>query len=144
LEEHLSEEQGVVSSILTGTTIYFGGVLRIIVCGSRSIKDKHAVWELLNQIEPTVIFHGGAKGADVLAKLWANLNSVEQVEIKADWTTHGKAAGPIRNQLILDRFGDAVDEVWAFVDKPLETSKGTFDMVSRCKKRDLTVHVVEL
>lgn len=48
------------------------------------------------------LHHGGAKGADSLAAEYASLNGWGVVERKADWDEHGRAAGPIRNQQMVD------------------------------------------
>jgi hypothetical protein len=58
---------------------------------------------------------------------------------EAAWDMHGKAAGAIRNQRMLDE--GKPDEVWAFTDD-LATSKGTADMVRRARKADVPVYVV--
>jgi hypothetical protein len=49
---------------------------------------------------------GGARGADALAKEWAMTKA--DLEIKADWKKYGPAAGPIRNQQMLDWGPDLV------------------------------------
>jgi hypothetical protein len=44
------------------------------------------------------LVHGGARGADSLSGLWATTRQVSDVRVyEADWATHGKRAGPIRN-----------------------------------------------
>jgi hypothetical protein len=46
---------------------------------------------------------GGARWADALAKEWAmTKGKLKRFEIKADWKRYGSAAGPIRNQQMLD------------------------------------------
>jgi hypothetical protein len=54
----------------------------------------------------------------------------------ADWTRHGKAAGPKRNQLMLDK--EKPDLVIAFPG-----GKGTADMVARAKAQGFKVMEVE-
>lgn len=54
---------------------------------------------------------------------------------KADWKEHGKAAGPIRNQKMIDRKPDYV--IALHVD--LESSKGTKDCAKRAEKENLKV-----
>lgn len=45
------------------------------------------------------LIHGGARGADSLSHEWAASRQVSDVRVyKADWRTHRKAAGPIRNK----------------------------------------------
>jgi hypothetical protein len=89
-----------------------------------------------------VLIHGNGKGADTLADDWAFMrDNVLHWAFPADWDTHGRKAGPIRNQRMLD--DGKPDLVLAFVDKPLEKSRGTADMVRRAHKADVPVYVVE-
>lgn len=78
--------------------------MRILITGSRDWDVPSVMAQaLLSAIPPrtalsTVVVHGGAKGADTLAGVMARVLSA-QVEVHpADWTQHGKAAGPIRNK----------------------------------------------
>lgn len=142
---------------------------RILVCGSRTwgLWDKQADPTRLNNdnmhslISSTlqllwrvhgeyVVVHGDAKGADRIAaasvSIWKGSvfsrysDSMVAVEPHpADWDKHGKAAGPIRNQEMLDT---GIDLCYAFVDKPLEESRGTADMVSRCAKAGVPTVIV--
>lgn len=87
------------------------------------------------------IIQGGAKGADDIAGRWANEQAdVKMIQVNADWTTHGLAAGPIRNQQMLDLDPTMV---YAFVDKPLKDSKGTADMVKKARAANVPVFVFE-
>lgn len=127
---------------------------RILVCGGRDFDD----WELLrstlyditdernwiiekdiafNYLPNVVIIHGGAKGADELADQWAVINWTGLEEYKADWKTHGKRAGPIRNQRMLDE--GKPDLVVAF---PTPTSVGTWDMVRRSQKNKIETIII--
>lgn len=119
--------------------------MRILVCGGRNFYDYTLVSKTLNALFPstddmstwlpppdTVIIHGGAKGADSLADQWAVTKGVEIEEYKADWIKHGRAAGPIRNQLMLDK--GKPDLVIAFPG-----GAGTADMVRRAKKAGIPV-----
>lgn len=75
------------------------------------------------------IIAGGAKGADTLAIDYAVTNFCPFKEFPADWDKHGRAAGPIRNQQMLDEGKPCL--VVAF---PTEKSRGTWDMIRRAKK----------
>ena len=58
------------------------------------------------------VIHGGARGADRYAREWATrrlsehpfpgLLNIYVKEFPADWETHAKAAGPIRNRRMLE------------------------------------------
>ncbi len=112
---------------------------KILVCGGREYCDWRNVDRTLkfftSNLDNPVIIQGGAKGADFLAKAWAIYNEIDWQEYPANWTKHGKAAGPIRNQQMLDE--GKPDLVIAF---PGDT--GTADMVKRAKEAG--VRVVEI
>jgi hypothetical protein len=104
--------------------------MRVLVCGGRDL-DWATAWNKLEagleaEIEgkPSVIIHGGAKGADEGAARWAKDAHIPARCYPADWKKHGKAAGPIRNQRMLDE--GKPDVVVA-----LPGGKGTADMVRR-------------
>lgn len=113
--------------------------LRVIVCGGRRYRNGPLVWQTLDGLLKArgkfVLLQGGAPGADRLAKLWAKYRAVPDVEFKADWTQHGMAAGPIRNQQMLDA---GASLVVAFAG-----GRGTADMVWQAKRRDIEVIEVE-
>ena len=78
------------------------------------------------------VIHGGARGADTVAARWAEAHSLEVVKFPADWQRHGRAAGGIRNQQMLDE--GHPDAVVAFPG-----GVGTADMVRRAKAAGLPV-----
>lgn len=73
------------------------------------------------------IISGGAKGADTEAARWAVQNKVKLVEYPADWATHGRAAGPIRNEQII-KDCDFVLAIWDGL------SRGTANSLSIAKR----------
>jgi hypothetical protein len=121
---------------------------RILVCGSRSWQG-HAAEDAMRRILPPwlvhvnpTLIHGDAHGADRIAAQIARECAVDRVlSYPADWGKHGKAAGPIRNQRMLEE--GKPDLVLAFIDKPLAKSRGTADMVRRARKAGVPVYVVE-
>jgi hypothetical protein len=86
-----------------------------------------------------VIVHGGAKGADSIAEEEAEKLGRDVEVYRADWKRHGRAAGPIRNQRMLDESDPAA--VFAF--RCPGHSPGTDDMVRRARARGVQVYVVE-
>ena len=54
------------------------------------------------------------------------------------WDKYQNAAGPIRNQQMIDE--GKPDICLAF---PTKKSRGTWDMVSRCRKHNILVHIYE-
>lgn len=95
--------------------------------------------EALNRIKETVeieaLVEGDAKGADRLAGCWAVENDIPNKKYPADWKKHGKGAGPIRNQVMLDE--ENITLVVAFPG-----GDGTKDMIDRAKKAGLPVYEV--
>ncbi len=78
------------------------------------------------------LIQGGARGADYFAWEWANERGVMCGSYPADWDAHGKRAGPIRNQQMIDE--GKPDGVVAFPG-----GRGTKDMVDRAEKAGLKV-----
>jgi len=76
---------------------------------------------------PAKVVHGAARGADALADAWGYTMAVPVERVPADWKANGRAAGPIRNQKMLDEHKPTV--VIAFPG-----GRGTADMVARSKK----------
>ncbi len=109
---------------------------QVLVCGGRKFKDKETLFTVLNSIKISKVIHGGAKGADSLAKEWAETHDIPQVGIPADWERYGKSAGPIRNQQMLDIYKP--DLVIAFPG-----GRGTADMIKRAREANVIVLKVE-
>lgn len=78
------------------------------------------------------IISGMAQGADTAAVDWAVINYTKVHEFPADWKTHGKKAGPIRNQQMIDEGNP--DVVIAFPG-----GVGTTDMIRKAKKHGIKV-----
>jgi hypothetical protein len=112
--------------------------VRVIVCGGRDYCNEEKVFSVLDRLEPTFVIEGGADGADLLAYRWATRNlDLERNHqcFKAEWVKHGKRAGPMRNQRMLDE--GKPDLVLAFPG-----GKGTADMVRRAKRAGIEVREV--
>lgn len=76
--------------------------LIVLACGSRDWANEPKVREVLDGLNPTQLVQGDARGADAMAKAWAYENHVYAANFPADWATHGRAAGAIRNKQMLD------------------------------------------
>ena len=111
--------------------------MRVLVCGGRDFADRDTVFRALNALAEKYgrlnVIQGGARGADRLALDWAlQAPSVQLSNYPADWQRHGKAAGAIRNQQMLDE--GKPDLVLAFPG-----GRGTADMVRRAKAAGIPV-----
>lgn len=80
----------------------------------------------------SVIIHGAARGADLEAGYWARRQMIAEEPYRADWKRDGKAAGPIRNQRMIEE--GKPDLVVAFPG-----GRGTADMVRRARLAGLEV-----
>lgn len=109
--------------------------MRVLVCGGRDYDDAARVAAELRKVNPSIIIEGGATGADYCAAHWAAKAGVLVETFAADWKTHGRAAGPIRNQRMIDE--GKPDLVIAFPG-----GRGTADMVRRARKAGIEVRQV--
>lgn len=78
---------------------------RVLVFGGRDFNDETAVFGALDcHVVPRrdTVIQGGAPGADRLAREWCRINFCRYENFPADWQKHGRAAGPIRNQQMID------------------------------------------
>lgn len=130
----------------------------ILVCGTRKIDQKKAYFLVRDALDKIIIeknwitkpdeygnflpevkiIAGSAKGIDTAAVDYAVANWQEFEEFPADWNKHGRSAGPIRNQQMLDE--GKPDLVVAF---PGPESVGTWDMIRRAEKAGVEVIIIE-
>lgn len=103
----------------------------VLVTGDRNWDNRERLWQVLDSLPVELLVQGGATGADRCAQLWANDRFINSVEYPARWDVYGRAAGPVRNQEMLDK--EHPDLVVAFHDD-FEHSRGTADMVRRARK----------
>jgi hypothetical protein len=82
------------------------------------------------------IISGGAAGADSLAERYATYWDIQITVVKPDWEKHGKVAGFIRNQEMIDLVPDMVIAFWD------GKSKGTADIINRAKKAKIKTLIV--
>ncbi len=114
---------------------------RVIVAGSRSFNDYALLKDKLDKAflkhKPTSIVCGEASGADTLGRRYAEENGIKIDSFPADWNTHGKQAGYIRNE---EMAGNA-DALIAF---HVNNSAGTRHMINTAKKMGLQVRVINI
>lgn len=116
---------------------------RILVTGSRHLKDSQILSETLDGVleslkrfrpsDEVTLVHGGAQGADALAAMWASERMLDIERHEADWHKHKRAAGPIRNQKMVD---SGADICVAFL---ADDSVGTADCIKRAIKAGIPV-----
>lgn len=108
----------------------------VLVCGGRDYHDREFLFLQLSTLHEEdkieKIINGGAPGADTLSTLWAARTGVQFSIYRADWHRHGMAAGPIRNQRMLD--DGKPNLVVAFPG-----GTGTADMVRKARAANVKV-----
>lgn len=113
---------------------------RWLICGGRGFTDAAMMERVLSELvvargTPECVIHGNARGADILGGAWARSVDIEVHEepaTKEEWLKYGKAAGPIRNQRMLDTWKPNL--VIAFPGKT-----GTADMVERAYEAGIEI-----
>ena len=110
----------------------------VLVCGGRDYSDFPMVCVVLDDEHARIpigkIVHGAASGADTLADQWARMRGIEVQPFPADWKTHKRAAGPIRNREMLTT---SPALVVAF-----RGGSGTADMIKAANKAGVPVKVI--
>ena len=115
---------------------------RILVTGSRNWTDVDKVRRTLGLFLPDPygvdimpeLVHGDARGLDrMAAMIWQDWMG-PTMAYPAQWDLYGNAAGPIRNQAMVDAGGYSV--CLAF---PIGESRGTRDCMDRARKAGILV-----
>ncbi len=91
--------------------------------------------EVLDDLDISEIVSGGARGADSLARRYAQLRGIKLTEFLPDWKTLGRSAGILRNIKIID----SAERVVAFWNG---TSRGTKHAISYAKAQKKPVKIV--
>lgn len=96
--------------------------------------------------QKVLFVHGNARGADLVGSAWAKRNGLPQIAFpvtSSDWARDGKAAGPLRNQRMLD-FAVSHSIPVALVAFPLGESRGTQSMLRYARSLSVTnLHISE-
>lgn len=110
--------------------------MKVIVAGGRDITAKNAVLEAIKESGFTIteLISGGASGVDAVGEWWAAEAGVPIKRFLADWSKHGKSAGPKRNAQMA-AYADALVLVWD------GKSRGSASMLAEAKKKGLKVFV---
>jgi len=120
--------------------------VKVMVTGSRRWKAREPIQNaLFRHFTPggvNILIVGDASGADCIAADIARLEIPFEVKVhRAAWGKHGKAAGPMRNQRMVDQKPDVC---LAFPTVSEDTpGSGTWDAVRRARKAGIPVEVLE-
>lgn len=116
---------------------------RVLICGDRHWNNYDLILRCVRKAHATepidIIIEGEARGADVMGRQAAEELGILIAPFPAEWDRLGRAAGPIRNQQMLDE--GKPTEVWCFHNN-LRESKGTADMFHRSLNAGLLVYAI--
>lgn len=121
--------------------------MRILICGTRTVFGENVIDDAVSRSRwnglITRVVSGGQKrydrkqrtyyGADYWGERWAFARDIPVDRYPADWNKHGRSAGPIRNQQMIDTNPDGVIAIWD------GQSADTRDLISRAKAAGIEV-----
>lgn len=137
--------------------------MKLVICGSRTVCDEEMpsaltargttiphtrrnpeinILRVIHALEklgwrPTEIVSGCARGGDRVGELVAKRMGLPIKRFPADWNTHGKRAGYLRNAEMV-AYADAVLALWD------GKSKGTKHTIDIARQAGKPAHVVEM
>jgi len=115
--------------------------MRVLICGDRNWTNRDSIRSWIAKLQDwgyDTVIEGAARGADRIAGEEAAKANLKVIWVPADWDKYGRAAGPIRNRVMLDM---SPDLVLAF-HNDLGKSKGTADTVREAERRNIRTIVV--
>lgn len=109
---------------------------KVAIIGSRRYPDLSAVAAYVDLLPAgTTVVSGGAIGVDQAAEFAATRRGLRVESYHPDWDKNGKAAGFIRNRVVVER----CDRLVAFW---YEGSHGTADAISRAREAGKPVKII--
>jgi predicted Rossmann fold nucleotide-binding protein DprA/Smf involved in DNA uptake len=115
--------------------------MKVAIIGSREkyLADPAAVRKRVSDYvadlpRDTIVVSGAARGVDSYAAAAARDFKLVLVEYEAEWDVHGKAAGAIRNKMVIDQ----ADRVVAFWDGE---SPGTYNALKLARAAGKPIQV---
>lgn len=117
----------------------------VIFSGTRKGAPNRILEKVFQEIPKDALFiHGAARGVDMQIDDLCRAHGRDRILIPANWEGRGKAAGPIRNQIMLETAYAIAQkrgcdiQVYAF---PADDSKGTFHMINLARSYHIPVGV---
>lgn len=111
--------------------------MKVIIAGSRDGIKKEGVITILRNspFRITEVVCGEARGVDTYGKEWAIESNIKVTSFPADWKTHGKKAGYLRNEEMA-KYADVLIAIWD------GESKGTKHMIDLAIKHGLQILLI--
>jgi hypothetical protein len=116
--------------------------MKLAVIGSRHYTYEIEFFNVLDDYigkygVPQRIVTGCAGGADDLARRYATSRNIPLAVFSADWETYGKAAGPIRNTMIVEDSSRMI--AFLRIDK---MNRGSWDSIRKMVKLGRPVMII--
>lgn len=107
--------------------------MKLAIVGGRDFDDWEKFCMNLEDIEGVDLVISGEcpTGSDRFAKAWAEMKGIEYVGFIANWDKHGKAAGPIRTEVVVK----ACDRIVLYWDGRSPGTKSALDFAKKHRKR---------
>jgi len=117
-------------------------LMRVIIAGGRTFDDLMLLADKMGTFTQRYlhiqVISGKARGADTLGETWArDFTDMPVLEFPADWDTHGKRAGWIRN----NQMADVATHVVVFWNGQVQHS-GSYMMIKIARDRGLPLRIV--
>lgn len=112
----------------------YRGHHRVLLCtGDRSTSHEQAISRAFDDFKPSLVIVGDAKGVDAQVVMECERQGIEYEVFKAEWDKYHRAAGPYRNQAMVDRVKELYMQNYeiqcAAFHNDLWRSKGTLSCV---------------
>ncbi|WP_135079272.1 SLOG family protein [Terasakiella sp. SH-1] len=109
--------------------------MKTIIAGSRQIEDKEALAKTISDsgFEISEIVSGTCRGVDMMGEEWGGNHDVPVKRFPADWLTHGRLAGELRNR-DMAKYADQLILLWD------GKSPGASCMLREANMAGITVH----
>jgi len=114
--------------------------VKVLITGDRGWTAAGVIETVIKTMPPdTIIVHGDASGADMIAAAYANARDMSTWAFPAQWQRWGgRRAGPMRNQRMID---EAKPDLVVAFHNYLPGSKGTRDMVTKARLAGIPVQL---
>jgi hypothetical protein len=114
--------------------------MKVIIAGSRGITDIRVVEEAMRLcgFVVTEVVSGTASGVDRLGEQWAQKRNIPIKRFPADWAKHKRAAGFIRNKIMVEYVKETKGAVVAIWDGQ---SRGTSHTIDLAKEAGLQLFI---
>lgn len=111
--------------------------MKVIIAGGRKFNNYELLKSSINNLNIQIdeVVCGGALGADMLGKKFAEENNIPVKMFMAQWDVYGKRAGYLRNKAM----GDYADYLIAFWDGQSKGTKMMIDIMKENNKHGIVI-----